>query len=109
MKKVISILFLIWIGIGLTSCSKKDKLIGKWVLEDSYTEISLTFKEDGTAIYGMGSYTAEGSYSIDHDLLFFDFEDIDDLNTNFTFVVNGDVLTITSNEDEEEVTTFQRQ
>lgn len=108
MKKVISILFLIWIGIGLTSCSKKDELIGQWVLDDSYAEISLTFKEDGTAIYGMGSYTAEGSYSIDHDQLMFDFEDMDDLNTNFTFVINRDVLTITSNEDET-VTTFQRQ
>ena len=49
MKKVLSLLLVLALTFTICACSNEDKLVGTWKCNDA--DITITFNEDGTAIY----------------------------------------------------------
>lgn len=77
----------------LNGCAKS--LNGTWEREEGSTLLTMEFADDGTAVYSLGSYQAEGTWSVDGDTLTLSFASLADQSAEYTWEIDGKTLTLT--------------
>lgn len=57
--------------------------------------LTIEFDDDGTAVYAIGSYQAEGNWSVEDHTLTLSFASLADLSAEYTWQIDGETLTLT--------------
>ena len=100
MKKAVAVVLLVAIVLGLCACTLAEKMIlGTWKTQTKVlgleTEVSYTFKEDGTGVRS-GVLDMDFTYTMDGDRLTITTSVLGvDLDEEYTFQISGKELVLT--------------
>ena len=92
-RRIVAIVLVLSILFVLTACSKKDKLIGAW----KFTEMSITFNEDGTCALSAGGESQNGKYTVDGDKISINWEGEEEMETMTIKSVDDSELVLENN------------
>ena len=100
MKKTVAVVLLVAIVLGLCACTLAEKMIlGTWKTQTKVlgleTEVSYTFKEDGTGVRS-GVLDMDFTYTMDGDRLTITTSVLGvDMDEEYTFQISGKELVLT--------------
>lgn len=100
MKKAVAVVLLVAIVLGLCACTLAEKMIlGTWKTQNKVlgleTEVSYTFKEDGTGVRS-GVLDMDFTYTMDGDRLTITTSVLGvDMDEEYTFQISGKELVLT--------------
>ena len=100
MKKAVAVVLLVAIVLGLCACTLAEKMIlGTWKIKTKLlgvvTEVSYTFKEDGTGVRS-GVLDMDFTYTMDGDRLTITTSVLGvDMDEEYTFQISGKELVLT--------------
>ena len=100
MKKAVAVVLLVAIVLGLCACTLAEKMIlGTWKTQTKVlgleTEVSYTFKEDGTGVRS-GVLDLDFTYTMDGDRLTITTSVLGvDMDEEYTFQISGKELVLT--------------
>ncbi|MBQ5712244.1 MAG: hypothetical protein IIV61_06490 [Oscillospiraceae bacterium] len=100
MKKAVAVVLLVAIVLGLCACTLAEKMIlGTWKTQNKVlgleTEVSYTFKEDGTGVRS-GVLDMDFTYTMDGDRLTITTSVLGvDVDEEYTFQISGKELVLT--------------
>ena len=100
MKKAVAVVLLVAIVLGLCACTLAEKMIlGTWKTQTKVlgleTEVSYTFKEDGTGVRS-GVLDMDFTYTMDGDRLTITTSVLGvDVDEEYTFQISGKELVLT--------------
>lgn len=96
MRKVIAAVLVVVMLLSLTACTPQKKVLGTWKQTDALISTTYTFNDDGTGVRSLG-VNVNFTYTIDDEFLKITTTAAGFSYTEtYTYVFDGDKLTLTS-------------